>query len=331
MKDRAAKKVGYGDCFASREILMQRLLFTNLAIVGVVSILLLSLPLSCSRQPHQEVVVYAAQDRVFAEPILKEFENETGIRVRAIYDSEAVKTVAIVNRLLAERERPLCDVYWGNEELRTRLLAAKGVFRETNGWSAFGYRSRRVVMSETSDVAVPASLLELTNPIYRGRVAMAYPVFGTTATHLLALRQHWGDEGWLSWCKALAANQPYIVDGNSVVVSFVSRGEAALGLTDSDDIAAAVREGASLRALNVNEETLLIPNTVAIVGGAPHPEAAQKLFDYLQTDSVMRRLIKERALEGAVLSRARTLKPDWEALVRDVESGTETLRGIFRR
>src|SRR5438128_2242010 len=48
-----------------------------------------------------EVVVYTSQDQVYAEPILKKFERQAGIRVRAVYDSEAIKTVGLVNRLLA--------------------------------------------------------------------------------------------------------------------------------------------------------------------------------------------------------------------------------------
>ncbi len=52
------------------------------------------------------------------------FEKETGIKVKAVYDSEAVKTVGLANRLLAERSHPQCDVFWGNEEMRTRQLAA---------------------------------------------------------------------------------------------------------------------------------------------------------------------------------------------------------------
>ena len=101
------------------------------------------------RKPSRrsQVVVYAAQDQVYAEPILREFEKETGIKVKAVYDSEAVKTVGLANRLLAERSHPQCDVFWGNEEMRTRQLAAQSVFRETNGWAAFGYRSRRIVIN----------------------------------------------------------------------------------------------------------------------------------------------------------------------------------------
>src|SRR6266478_5951329 len=47
-----------------------------------------------------QVVVYASQDEVYAEPILQEFTKETGIKVQAVYDSEAVKTVGLANRLL---------------------------------------------------------------------------------------------------------------------------------------------------------------------------------------------------------------------------------------
>ena len=50
-----------------------------------------------------QVIAYCAQDQVYAEPILREFAKQTGIKVRAVYDSEAVKTVGLANRLLAER------------------------------------------------------------------------------------------------------------------------------------------------------------------------------------------------------------------------------------
>lgn len=286
------------------------------------------------RPANRSVIVYAAQDQVYAEPILKDFEKQTGIKVRAVYDSEATKTVAIANRLLAERDHPQCDVYWGNEELRTRQLASRNIFRETNAWAAFGYRSRRMVVPASLEgAAVPASLVELTNPVHRGKVALAYPLFGTTAAHFLALRQHWGESNWLTWCRALAANKPFLVDGNSVAVKFVARGEALIGLTDSDDIAAEIREGAKVKAVPISGETLLIPNTVAVVRHAPHPEAAQRLFEYLQTRAVTERLVQAGALEGAWAADvwSATLKPDWEAVLRDLDSATATLQKIFLR
>jgi iron(III) transport system substrate-binding protein len=282
--------------------------------------------------PH--VVAYITQDQVYAEPILAEFTRQTGLRVRPVFDSEAVKTVAIANRLLAERKHPQCDVYWGNEELRTRQLEAQGIFRETNAWAAVGYRTRRLVVNTNrlALVSAPRSLLELTNTVWRGRVAMAYPLFGTTSTHLLALRQHWGEAGWLNWCRALRANRPFVVDGNSVVLQFVTRGEADVGLTDSDDVAAAQREGAPVAAMPVNEETLAIPNTIAVVRGAPHPEQAQRLFDYLQRAEVVERLVTARALEGVRRPKETSfLQPAWSDLLRELDATTEKVRDLFRQ
>ena len=285
-------------------------------------------------KPQNVVIIYAAQDQVYAEPILKEFETQTGIKVRAIYDSEATKTVAIANRLLAERSHPQCDVYWGNEELRTRQLAAQNVFRETNGWAAFGYRSRRIAVSSVANaMLVPQSLHDLTNTAYRGQVALAYPLFGSTATHLLALRQYWGTAAWETWCRALAANKPFLVDGNSVAARMVAKGQVAVALTDSDDIAAEMREGGTLRQMPLANESLLLPNTVAVIRGAPHSPAAQRLFEYLQSRAVMGKLVQAGALESASAAEVpvATLKPDWDALLRDLDAGTKQLQSLFLR
>lgn len=54
----------------------------------------------------QSVVVYVSHDEVFSEPILKDFERETGIRVRAVYDTEETKSTGAMNRLMAEKNNP---------------------------------------------------------------------------------------------------------------------------------------------------------------------------------------------------------------------------------
>ena len=284
---------------------------------------------------QNQVIAYCAQDQVYAEPILREFNRQTGLKARAVYDSEAVKTVGLANRLLAERQHPQCDVFWGNEELRTRQLAAQGVFRETNGWAVVGYRSRRIVINTNrlALAAAPRSLLELTNETWRGKVALAYPQFGTTATHFHALRQHWGDERWQAWCRALAANKPLLLDGNSVVVRMVGRGEAWLGLTDSDDVAAGQAENLPVAQLLMTDETLLIPNTIGVIRGAPHPESAARLFEHLQRSEVVRQLVTAHALEGISPGEVTTptLKVNWDALLLDLESTTAELNRIFLR
>jgi iron(III) transport system substrate-binding protein len=287
----------------------------------------------CGGHREPTVIVYCAQDQVFAESLLAEFTRQTGIKARAVFDSEAVKTVGLANRLLAEKDHPQCDVFWGNEELRTRQLAARGVFRATNGFVAFGFRTRRIVINtnKVSLAEAPRTLAELTNAAWRGRVALAYPMFGTTATHFLALRQRWGDAPWQAWCRALQANKPFLVDGNSVVVKLVGQGEAWIGLTDSDDIAGGIHEGLPLAAMPLTPETLLIPNTVAIVRGAPHAAEAEQMFQFLQRPEVAERLVKEAALESAQADQSQGLQVDWKTLLADLDAATGTMKEIFLR
>jgi iron(III) transport system substrate-binding protein len=281
---------------------------------------------------RREVVMYTSQDQVYAEPILKQFEQQSSCKVRAVYDSEAVKTVGLVNRLMAEKDHPQCDIFWNNEELRTRQLAEQGLLEK---WVAIGYRSRRIAVNtnKVSLTTAPRSFTELTNETWRGKIALAYPLFGTTATHFLALRQAWGDERWQTWCRALAANKPFLVDGNSVAAQLVAKGEAWIGLTDSDDIAAEQRESAPIVALPLTPESLLIPNTVAIVHGTPHRRSAEELLEYLQRPEIVEELIAARALEGSSWQDVTnsTLKPDWSKLLANLDAGTESLKQIFLR
>lgn len=287
---------------------------------------------ACRPADSPSVVIYTSQDQQFAEPVLAEFTKQTGIKVRAVFDSEAVKTVGLANRLLAEAKHPQCDVWWSNEALRTWQLAKRGAL-ETNTLVEFGFRSRRLVINTNrlTPAAAPRSLIELTNVAWRGRVALAYPMFGTTSAQFIALRRHWGVERWEQWCRALADNRPLIVDGNSVVVKLVGRGEAVVGLTDFDDIAAGQREGLPVAALALDVESVLIPNSVAVVRGAPHPDSAARLAAFLASEPVAKRLMEVSALEGATPGSGAALQPRWSAVLEDLQPATDFLQKTFLR
>lgn len=74
-----------------------------------------------------EVVVYVSEDQVFSEPILKDFERETGIKVKAVYDTEETKSTGVMMRLISEKNNPLADVFWANEPIRAEVLKQKGI------------------------------------------------------------------------------------------------------------------------------------------------------------------------------------------------------------
>ena len=112
----------------------------------------------------QEVVVYVSEDQVFSEPILKDFEKETGIKVKAVYDTEETKSTGVMNRLIAEKNNPQADVFWANEPIRAELLKQKGisavyfspnakgipeVHKDPQGnWTGFSARARVFVVNK---------------------------------------------------------------------------------------------------------------------------------------------------------------------------------------
>jgi iron(III) transport system substrate-binding protein len=320
------------DYFARNEVQAQFLTWLPLLLAVLVAAVGSSVWLALKGNQKNFVVIYTSQDQQFAEPILNEFAKQTGIKVRAVYDSEAVKTVGLAQRLIAEAKHPQCDLWWSNESLRTQQLARRGIL-DSNSIVQFGFRSRRMVINtnKLALAAAPKSLVELTNVQWRGKVALAYPMFGTTSAQFIALRKHWGAEKWEQWCRALAANKPFLVDGNSVVVRLIGRGEAAVGLTDFDDIAAGQREGLPIVALPLSEESLLIPNSVAVVHGAPHAADAKGLLQHITSDAILARLVEASALEGKSPESAAHPGVNWDALLDDLEPATKQMRGIFLR
>src|SRR5262245_54413906 len=79
---------------------------------------------ACARP---DVVIYCAADQEYAEPILKEFEKSSGLKVQSVFDVEATKTVGLVQTLLEEKPHPRCDVFWNNEPVHTIRLKSAGV------------------------------------------------------------------------------------------------------------------------------------------------------------------------------------------------------------
>ena len=276
----------------------------------------------------ESVTVYTSQDQVYAEPILRRFEQETGVRVRAVYDSEVVKTVGLINRLIAEKNRPRCDLFWNNEAFRTHQLTARGVLAADEPIESFGARTRQWVWNTNrlGRTELPPSLAALTNAQWRGRVAIALPLFGSTATHFQVLRQRWGAARWQAWCRALLANGVMTVDGNSTVVQLVGRGEVALGLTDSDDIRAGLRNGLPIAGKPLGQDGLVIRNTLGHIRGAPRPGLANRLAKFLQSPTVRAALVEAGAIDP-VETPATAIA--WPSLVEANELAVSELQSIF--
>ncbi len=261
----------------------------------------------------REVVVYTALDRGFSEPILNEFTRRTRIKVRAQYDTESTKTVGLANRIRAERARPRCDVFWNNEILNTLRLKAEGLLEPCDppeaknypeGWKDpekywYGFAARaRVIIVNTHlvpDNAFPASIYDLADPRWNGRTGIAKPLFGTTASHVACLFAALGPDRATEFLDSLKANNVQIHGGNKGCATAVANGTAAFALTDTDDAIIELEAGRPVRIVYPDSTengigTLFLPNTLAIVKGAPHRAEAEELVNYLLSAEVEERL-----------------------------------------
>ena len=102
---------------------MRKLMIAVVAALTAATVI--ALPGCFSKQ--ESVVVYVSEDQVFSEPILKDFERETGITVKSVFDTEESKSTGVMNRLIAEKDNPQADVYWANEPVRADALKQRGV------------------------------------------------------------------------------------------------------------------------------------------------------------------------------------------------------------
>jgi iron(III) transport system substrate-binding protein len=256
------------------------------------------------------VVVYVSHDQVFSEPILKDFEKDTGIQVRAVFDTEETKSAGAMNRLIAEKNNPQADVYWANEPIRAEILrqqnismpyvsanadAIPQVFRDHNGyWTGFAARAR-VLIAHQSTTPPPISILAYTEKRWRGRAVIANPLFGTTTTQVAALFSLWGDKRGEFFMQNLHDNAVKISPSNGDSADLVARGEFSFSLVDSDDVVNRTKQHQPVQMIYPDQGAddlgcFIVPNAVVLIAGSPHQGAGKKLIDYLLSKETERKL-----------------------------------------
>jgi iron(III) transport system substrate-binding protein len=265
---------------------------------------------STASKPARNVVVYVSEDQVFSEPILKDFEKETGIQVKAVFDTEEAKSTGVMNRLLAEKNNPQADVYWANEPVRAGVLRQQGIstpfkpanaqqipeqFKDAQGyWTGFSARARLLVVNRAAKTR-PTSLLAYMDPKTKGKAVIANPLFGTTTAQMAALFAVWGDEKGKLFLDGLKANQVKLSTSNGESADFVGSGEFEFALVDSDDAVDRMRHGKPIDIVYPDQGegevgVLIVPNAVALIRGGPNPDNGKKLMEYLVSRETERKL-----------------------------------------
>ena len=261
-----------------------------------------------------DLVVYCSADAAYSEPVIRQFEEETGLKVDRRFDEEANKSLGLTNLLIAEREHPRCDVFWNNQTLGTIRLQKEGLlqpyrgsgwnripeaFKDPDGfWTGFAARLRVFIIntdrmqSDESEINIRLEADSLK------AVAIAQPLFGTTLSHYSVLADAWGFEQLQQWHRSIREREIREVRGNSLVKDLVAEGLCDFGYTDTDDAFVAIDDDKPVTMLPVrldNGRTIAMPNTVAMIRNCPHPEAAKRFIDYMLTAETELQLSKSVA------------------------------------
>lgn len=262
------------------------------------------------------VIVYTSVDQPLAAKIFREFERETGIHVRAVFDSEQTKSLGLVGLLLAESSSPHADVFWSGDPAHSLLLANRGIvqpyvspsgadipsdFKAPDGsWTGLAARARVLLVNKgvMTSREMPSSIRDLTNLRWKGQTAIANPMFGTAAFHIASLFTVWGDEKAKEFLNDLKANDVLIARSHAEVKGLVVGGEVAFGLLDTDDAAEAIKEQRNLEIVYPDQEdlgTLVIPSTLVLIRGGPNTEGGKRLIDFLLSNKIEQEMVQSGA------------------------------------
>lgn len=317
--------------------------------------------------PASDVVLYCSLDQSHAAPIVAAFEKETGLKVEAYYDVEANKSVGLRRRLQEEAARPVCDVFWNNEVVQMALLARAGLMQPYESpsaadipaqdkdpghlWTGFAARGRVLIVNTKllPDAASrPRGTADFLDPARSKRAGMAQPLTGTTAAHAGVWISWLGAEPALARFRTMQDDGVRFGPGNAGVMRMVRDGQLDYGFTDTDDCQAAIDEGYPVAMVVPDQDAnapglILIPNTIGLVKGAPHPDTGRKLIDYVLSRAVEEQLARgpsaQIPLRTSVprppkvldVSAYKIAKVDWVAAAAGYEAQADALEALFNR
>lgn len=306
----------------------------------------------CGEHDRDALVVYCAHDSLYADAILKQFEEQTGIPIDIRYDTEATKSLGLTELLLREKDNPRADVFWNNQLLGTAELKQKGVlqpyqgsgygripdgFKDPDGhYTGFGARLRVYICN--IEGVPPDAMLPPLDPEREmasddlSRVAVAKPLYGTTLTHYTVLWDQLGPEGLKELHRSMRERGVIERGGNATTKNLVADGVCDVGWTDTDDYFVAHDAGKPVMMLPIRvgeaNQTILIPNTVAIIRGTDRLPDAQRLVDYLLSADVELELANAKSRQIPLGPVDESRLPDEVKRLREWSADAYPLNGL---
>jgi len=240
--------------------------------------------------PAAEVVLYSSNPSELLDLVTKGFGAKTGIKVSVV----RLGTGEAMKRIAAEKDKPLCDVFWSGDI--AVLENAKANFQPYRSPEAKGLPSGYVdkearwtasnahVMiimtnkSQAKDQDAPKMWKDLFLPKWKGKIVMANPEkSGSAYAQVYGIYKLYGWDG----LKKLIENAK-ILDSSSLIYKGVAAGEYPLGVTMEYAAHRYVAGGdKNVGIVYPADGAFMAPEATGIVNNCPHPTEAKKLLDYL--------------------------------------------------
>lgn len=245
----------------------------------------------------KNLIVYSPHPLEFIDPIVAEFESETGVQV----DVVAAGTGELLKRIESEKDNPLGDVMWGGS---LGTLEPKVDFFEeytSDNEADLMDDCKNTDGKITRFSVIPSVLMinknligdikirgyeDLLKPELKGKIAHADPSKSSSSfQHLVNMLYAMGkgdpEKGW-DYTDKLAENlEGKLLSGSSAVYKGVADGEYTVGLTFEEGGAKYVKDGAPVEIVYMSEGVISKPDGVAIINGAKNMDNAKKFIDFL--------------------------------------------------
>lgn len=243
------------------------------------------------------LTVYCPHPLEFINPLINEFETETGISVEVI----AAGTGELMKRVESEKDNPLADILWGGTI--TTVDPIKEYFLPYNSPNedAFYDAYKNVEGNMTRFTAVPSVIMvntnligdikiesyeDVLNPALKGKIAFSDPAKSSSSfEHLVNMLYAMGkgdpEKGW-DYVEKLMKNLNYtLLSGSSAVYKGVADGEYTVGLTFEEGAVKYVNSGAPVKVVYMDEGVVVKPDGVYIIKNCPNEENAKKFVDFI--------------------------------------------------
>lgn len=191
----------------------------------------------------EPLVVYSGREKELVEPLYERFEEASGIELDVRYG----ESPAMAAQLLEEGERSPADVFYAQDagaigsvaqllsELPEELVAdVPEQYRASDArWVGVTGRARTLVHNteEVDGDDLPASVLDVTDPAWKGAVGVA-PTNSSFIAFISAMRMELGDEQARVFLDGLVANDARTYEKNGAIVDAVASGEVRVGLVN---------------------------------------------------------------------------------------------------